>query len=203
MNWKVRHEGSPRSVDDLSLQDVLSGLENGAWEPTDEVMGPGESAWVAIENHPQLAEVAADLEPPLPPQHDDETHLDMNALIDVTMVLLIFFILTTSYAALQKRLEAPSASKDSPGVAVITDKQVAEQMILVEAKMGASDPIILVEGKEVHPDLLLKELRGFVRRTSKTTLLLKHDGDVPQDTVVTIIDQAKGAGLDRVRLVVP
>jgi biopolymer transport protein ExbD len=202
MNWKIRHEGSPREVE-LSLEDILTGLENGVWEPTDEVMGPGEADWVPIESHPQLAEAAAELEPPPAKVHDDETHLDMNALIDVTMVLLIFFILTTSYAALQKRLEAPGASKDSPKVAVVTDKQVEEQMILVEAKAGPSGPVILVEGKQVEPHRLLVELRGYVRNTGKTTLLLKHDDDVPQETVVTIIDQAKGAGMDRVRLVVP
>jgi biopolymer transport protein ExbD len=202
MSWKIRHEGSPQAVE-LSLEDILTGLGNGVWEPTDEVMGPGETEWVAIENHPQLAEAAAEMEPPPAKVHDDETHLDMNALIDVTMVLLIFFILTTSYAALQKRLEAPSASKGDPGVAVVTDKEVQENMILVEAKMDGGHPVVLLEKKEVEPHRLLVELRAYVRSTKKTTLLLKHDDNVPQETVVTIIDQAKGAGLDRVRLVVP
>ena len=105
--WKIRHEGSPRSVDNLTLAQILEGLQDGLWEATDEVMGPNDAAWVAIENHPQLAEVAADLEPPPQRTYDDETRLDMNALIDVCLVLLIFFMLITSYAVLQKRLEQP------------------------------------------------------------------------------------------------
>ena len=28
------------------------------WEPTDEVQGPGETAWTAIESHPQFADLA-------------------------------------------------------------------------------------------------------------------------------------------------
>ena len=64
MSWKVRHQGSPQSMEVADLAQVLHGIENGQWEPTDEVQGPGESAWVPIENHPQLTEVAAELEPP-------------------------------------------------------------------------------------------------------------------------------------------
>src|SRR5262249_24545382 len=54
MAWKVRHEGSPQSID-VEMPQILEGIEDGRWEPTDEVQGPGETKWVAIENHPQFA----------------------------------------------------------------------------------------------------------------------------------------------------
>jgi biopolymer transport protein ExbD len=201
--WKVRHEGSPASIDDLTLQQVLEGLADGLWEGTDEVMGPGETEWVAIENHPQLAEAAADLEPPPPRTYDDETRLDMNALIDVTMVLLIFFILTTSYAAMQKLLEAPTAEKGpKTPVATLTEKDRSSS-ILVSAKLEGGKPVVRVEGKEVDPARLTAELRGLAGGADKHALLLEHDDDVSQELVVKIIDDAKGAGLSRVRLVVP
>src|SRR5579884_2970813 len=100
--WRLRHEGSPRSIEGLSLAQIAEGLEEGLWEATDEVMGPGDKEWVSIESHPQLAHFAADIEPPTPPPHEDETRLDMNPLIDVALVLLIVFILTMTYATLQK-----------------------------------------------------------------------------------------------------
>ena len=99
MSWRIRHEGSPVSLDDLSLPEIVEGLQDGHWEPTDEVMGPDDREWVAIENHPQLAEAAAELEPPPPRTYDDETRLDFNALIDVTLVLLIFFMIVLSLAS--------------------------------------------------------------------------------------------------------
>ena len=70
MTWRIRHQGSPRAVEGLTLSDALEGLQDGLWEPTDEVMGPGDRDWVALENHPQFADVAATiarlfaLEPP-------------------------------------------------------------------------------------------------------------------------------------------
>ena len=95
MSWKVRHEGSPQHRELATAQEVLQGLIDGVWEPTDEVRGPNDAKWQPLETHPQFAEAAADIEP-LPKMHEDESKLDMNALIDVCLVLLIFYILTTS-----------------------------------------------------------------------------------------------------------
>src|SRR5206468_7389193 len=96
MPWQVRHAGSPRIVRNLTLQQLVDGLQDGLWETTDEVQGPGEAVWRPIEAHPQMADLAQDLEAPPPDRHPEATSLDFNALIDVCLVLLIFFILTTS-----------------------------------------------------------------------------------------------------------
>src|SRR4051794_777434 len=111
MNWTIRHQGSPRAVDGLSSGQVLEGLQDGRWEPTDEVKADGEPRWRSLEEHPQFAEAVADLEPPEPKHAEDETRLDMNPLIDVCLVLLIFFILTTTYETIRKVLDMPSASE--------------------------------------------------------------------------------------------
>jgi biopolymer transport protein ExbD len=203
MSWKVRHQGSPAALSDLSLTQVADGLADGRWEPTDEVMGPGDQTWVPMENHPQLVEVAADLEPPPPRVYDDETHLDLTALIDVCLVLLIVLILTTSYAVLQKRLEAPGVSAERLGPPVITKEKVEQQMVKVSVKMVNGKPVMWVEDKVVEPDDLEGELRRFLKATRKTQLLLEHEDDVPQGAVVAVIDAAKGAGMERVSLVVP
>lgn len=203
MNWKVRHEGSPQFVE-MPLELIQQGLVDGLWEPTDEVMGPGETEWTAIESHPQFEELAEELEPPPIKHYDDESHIDMNALIDVCLVLLVFFILTTTVAVLQKRMEAPSVEEGSKlGVLRVTKEQIAQSMIHVTAKMEGDQPVIRVENQAVDPERLALELRKFVRQSSKTMLLLEHDDNVPQDLVVKVIDSAKGAGMDKVRLLIP
>ncbi len=203
-NWKVRHQGSPRSVDNLTLEQVLEGLQDGQWEPTDEVMGPNEGEWVAIENHPQLAEVAAELEPPPPRTYDDETRLDMNALIDVCLVLLIFFMLITAYSILQKRLEQPKVSSDDPNHMRVVKKEDADkQMLVVKATMEGGQPVIRVEGKVVAPEDLLKAFADAVRGTPKSELLLDAEDDVPHGTVATIQAAATSARMKRVHLVEP
>jgi len=72
IGWKVRHEGAPQAMDGLSFEQVVDGLHEALWEPTDEVQAPGEATWTAIENHPQLAEIAADIEPVVSTRAEEE-----------------------------------------------------------------------------------------------------------------------------------
>ncbi len=204
MTWQVRHEGSPHSVT-LSLDELRQGLIDGQWEPTDEVLGPGETEWVALESHPQLEELAESLEPPPIKHYGEETHIDMTALIDVCLVLLVFFILTTTVAALQHRIQAPSVEEKGKtvGVLKVTKEQVQETMIHVTAKMEGGSPVVLVEGKPVDLDNLASELRRIKGASKKTRLLLEHDDKVAHEFVVRIIDAATTARLEDVNLLLP
>src|SRR5260370_16929946 len=126
MSYSIRHQGSPRSVPGLTLAEVAEGLQEGQWEPDDEVKGPKDQDWVAIENHPDFEEVAADLEPPPGGHEVDETRLDMNPVIDVALVLLVFFMLTASYAAIQRVLDMPSAPPKPSAPLVYIKKKINE-----------------------------------------------------------------------------
>jgi biopolymer transport protein ExbD len=205
MTWKVRHEGSPKAVEGLTLEQVVEGLLDGRWETSDEVQGPGETAWVPIEAHPQLEEAALEVEPEPPRTYDDETRLDMNALIDVCLVLLIFFILTTSYAALQKMMDAPSAGDASdPGSLRPVSRADAERvMISCKVTMENGQPVIAIEKEPTPRDKVRTSLERFVRNTNKTELLLEHDREVPYGTIVFIEDTAQKAGISRVTIGLP
>ena len=199
MTWTIRHAGSPRSVEGLTSAQVLEGLQDGLWESTDEIMGEGDTAWAPIEVHPQFEELAAEIEPPAPPRREDETRLDMNSLIDVCLVLLIFFILTTSYATLQKVLDMPNVSQQKiKGIPQRTKAEVAQFTISVEARQENGKPVIRVEGKVTEPEKLVSALSDFVKSKRVTDVLLEASDDVDWGTVVAVQDAAKGAGVTRV-----
>jgi biopolymer transport protein ExbD len=207
MNWKIRHEGSPQHLEGLTLAQIVEGLRDGQWEPTDEVMGPDEKTWVAIENHPQLAEVAAELEPPARP-HEDETHLDMNALIDVCLVLLIFFMLTTTYvAAVQKIVPLPTVDEGQKrGTKVVRADQVKRQMIRVEALGEKGGKLTVRVEKQTVPGLVRADgkldrdkfreaLLPYVRGPERKTEMLLDARDLTWGTVIALQDAAKSAGV--------
>src|SRR5438105_7551005 len=186
-------------MEGLTAAQVVEGLQDGLWETTDEVMGPHDEQWREIENHPQFEEVAAEIEPPEPRHHEDETRLDMNPLIDVCLVLLIFFILTTSYAALQQVLQMPGTSqKKLEGPLVRTPEALAEFTIKVTARIQNGKPVISVEGEVIDPDNLMATLKRYWKATRKTELLLDASDDVDWGTLIAIQDAALGAKLQRV-----
>ena len=198
MSWKLRHQGSPQQVENLSLAQVIEGLQDGLWEPTDEVMGPQDRRWVPLEAHPQFAEIALDLETEARPSDDAEERLDMNPLIDVCLVLLVFFILTTTYHTLEKVLRVPESKPANPGALTqVSPEQVKQFMIMVEAVQRDRRPVYRVEGQEVAEANLEKELRRYVRETRKTELVIDAQG-VTCDAIAKIIDAATGARIQKV-----
>jgi biopolymer transport protein ExbD len=168
------------------------------------VLGPNDSSWIPIESHPVFAEVAEDIDLTPEVKPDEGTHLDMTALIDVCLVLLVFFILTTGYAALQKMLELGALSYDSKnGVKIVKEEQLA-QALRISVQMEDGKPVMRLEKEIIAPDDLPARLSSLVRQTKKVTLVVTHDTDVPWGSVVPINDAAKFAGIqDAVLWVVP
>src|SRR5262245_57590378 len=151
--WLVRKEGAPEALSLAGAEDVLAGLRDGNFAPTDEVKGPNDKDWQPIETHPTFADAALDLEPPVE-ESKDETHLDMNPLIDVCLVLLIFFILTITYASLERALDIPDDTSDQKGPTTKIDiKDIKDRVFIVTAKMDGEKPVVRIEKKEVPVEI--------------------------------------------------
>src|SRR4051812_19332971 len=103
MSWRLRHEGSPQPVPQpLTPEQIFEGLKDGVYSTTDEVRGPGDDKWQRLEVHPQFAEAAGVIAEQLMEfKHEEEdNNIDMNPLIDVCLVLLVFFILATTLSVM-------------------------------------------------------------------------------------------------------
>lgn len=203
MSFSVRHEGSPKSVSDLSFADVTAGLRDGRWEPTDEVWDDDQGRWLPLEDHPRFAEAAADVAIAPRKIHEDETRLDMNPLIDVALVLLIFFILTTTYETIRKVLDLPGASSQTASrpIPVLKPDDAKKLTIMVTARQKDGQPVIRVEDKAIGLDELDATLQRAVVDTKKTTLLLDASPDVEYGVVMAIMDAARGAGISKTLMV--
>lgn len=206
--WKARHQGSPQIVQGLTFSQLVTGLEDGRWEVTDEVMGPNDTKWIAIESHPQLIEIAMELEPEPPRPQEDETRLDMNALIDVTLVLLIFFILTTTRAAaLQKIIPLPTIDVNKEtGAKVYRAADVEKYMVHVKAYADESGkPVVKIgeqtidavgeDGKSIDTEKLRGLFQPFFKVDPTKTEMVLEARQITWGDVVAIQDAAKGAGV--------
>jgi biopolymer transport protein ExbD len=191
--WQVRKEGAPEVYTLPTSAEVLAGMRDGHFVPTDEVKGPADADFKPLELHPVFAEAALDVEP-VPGEEKDETHLDMNPLIDVCLVLLIFFILTITYASLERAVQVPEDTPDEKGAKSIRFDEIKDKVFRVFVKMDGERPVIKIEGKEVPHDKtkIFKEMETIINTTGRKEMLLDIDKDVPWGIETDILDAAKG-----------
>jgi biopolymer transport protein ExbD len=201
--WKIRHQGSPQARA-TTLAEIADGLRDGLWEATDEVQGPGETGWTAIENHPQLAELAEDLDTrqPVVPEED---RVDMNALIDVCLVLLIFFMMTATYAvAVQKTVPLQAKDSETKKTRTVRIDQVRKQMVRINAELDKGKPVIRVQSQKVNVikddgtldvDKLRDEMLKYTRDNPPRDEVLLDARGVSWGLVVAVQDAARSAGV--------
>lgn len=201
--WQVRKEGAPDVLSLPTAAEVLTGLRDGNFLPTDEVKGPTDTAWLAIEVHPTFAEAAEEIEPP--PEEADDTHLDMNPLIDVCLVLLIFFILTITYASIERALDVPEDSSEDKGVPKVPLDELKDRVFKVIVTMvpdanhpKGERPVIKIDGKEVAQDRLFIEMQTVINSTGRKEMLMDIDKNVPWGIETAILDAAKGNKVHRI-----
>ena len=181
-----------------SAGEVLTGLRDGNWLPNDEVKGPTDAVWQPIETHPLFKEAAADIEPPRR-EETDETNLDMNPLIDVCLVLLIFFILTITYASLERTISIPDDTPDKQGPApTIQYKDIKDQVFLVTARMEGEKVVIRIEKEEVAQDQIAGKIQQIIDQTGRREMVVDIDKDVPWGVETAILDAAKGKGIHNI-----
>jgi biopolymer transport protein ExbD len=192
--WFVRQLGSSTAISVPTAGDVLTGLRDGNWLPNDEVKGPNDADWQPIELHPVFAEAAASVEEPKV-EGADETTLDMNPLIDVCLVLLIFFILTITYASLERAIDIPEDTPPDNGPMTVQFKDIKDRVFLVTAKMEGEKVVVRIEKEEVPVDQIAGKIKQIINTTGRKEMVLDVEKDVPWGIETAILDAAKGNGI--------
>jgi len=195
-NWLVRPEGSENPFALASAADVLTALREGIIRPTDDVKGPSDAAWTTVESHHEFEEAAEELEEP--PVEEDDSHLDMNPLIDVCLVLLIFFMLTITVASLERAIDVPESSPDGAATKKMDYKDIKDQVFRVTAKMDLDNLVLLIEKEPVKMDEIEDKMKRIIDTTGRKQMLLDIEDNVPWGTQTAILDAAKGNNVHKI-----
>ncbi len=140
-------------------------------------------------------------------RRDDATpdDLDMTPMVDVTFLLLIFFMVTAAFS-LQKSLEVPTPDQQENAAESRSLEEIEEDDDFVVVRIAA-DNTVFVDGiaapSEQELLLKLREARSGVPGTHSTgpsSLLVLAHGDCRHETVVMAIDAGNAVGMESVRL---
>ena len=113
----------------------------------------------------------------------EEAGVDISPLIDMVFILLIFFMVTTTFVKdAQVELDRPSAASANPAstkaIRVTLDKRGE----------------VYVAGRPVRPWLLQSTVREMLRGGEDKPVLVITDEGVQAQKLLTVIDQCRLAG---------
>ena len=110
-------------------------------------------------------------------------------LVDCVFLLLIFFLLTSTFS----RERAIAIERPSSATAVPHEPNVIRIAISAVGE-------ITLEGKKLSSGQLTEALAAVVERRGKLPVVLVADRRVPLQTAIDVIDCARGANLETVRI---
>ncbi len=216
MNWELRQSHAEEIHRGLDAETVRVGLFRGDYTAEDWVRREGESDWHQLATLDEFAvDVAGTRRRRVRPVEDDDG-LDMTPMIDVTFLLLIFFMITASFH-LQKGLDFPPDQSESkstaadqlPGLGQFADRIILEiaegdRFSLKDPNSGAADGPGQTAGPGAGPNIdpakLVETLRKLTRDTKKQRVLILAHELASHEAVVLAIDSCGQAGLKDVSL---
>lgn len=128
----------------------------------------------------------------------DDEELDMTPLVDVTFLLLIFFMVTASFGR-TKTLLFPPPEPEKKGVQSVQQvENVLEASIRV--MVDSRNQVTVEEDRVADPAELPVVLREKMRMELKSEALISVDPRALHDTVVRVVDACNEAGFHKIRL---
>ncbi|MFH1300616.1 MAG: biopolymer transporter ExbD [Planctomycetota bacterium] len=127
--------------------------------------------------------------------------MDLTPMVDVTFLLLIFFMITASFS-LQKSIQVPPPNPDEDGVSqsLQTLDDFREESIIVE--IDRNNAIYVDDTKLSNPSDIVQAIldRRNQDGKPKSELVLSAHKAARHETVVAVVDAANEVGMQKIRL---
>ncbi|MFM8224230.1 MAG: biopolymer transporter ExbD [Planctomycetaceae bacterium] len=128
----------------------------------------------------------------------DQEEMDLTPMVDMTFLLLIFFMITASFS-IQKSMEVPPPSSDKKGatqtIQSIDDLADSSIAVRIDDKNA-----IFIDDEPLPPSQRLSDALKQRFSAQKNELLLTADDAALHDTVVAVIDAANEIGVQKIRM---
>jgi len=165
---------------------------------------------VAVWENPPAAETAR-AEPPeeVPPvrflSRREYDEMDMTSMVDMTFLLLIFFMVTAAYS-LQRSIEIPPPDRQEHVTQARTLEELEQDDDYVIVEIHGDNTVFVDQSPAPSEQELLQRLReareGVAGSGSKgpSSMLVLASGECRHETVVMALDAGNAVGMENVRL---
>jgi len=120
----------------------------------------------------------------------DEPRVDLTPMVDVVFLLLIFFMISTTF------VETPGITVKLPeSSSKVVEKEPQEIKVYL-----SSDGTISLQEERVSLEQLRQRLRSYGERAAEMTFLLLADQEARHGKVVELMDAAREAGFAKLAI---
>jgi biopolymer transport protein ExbD len=114
---------------------------------------------------------------------EQRAEIDMSPLIDMVFILLIFFVVSSTFTKDMK------IDIERPGASTAAAASTKAMRIYVE-----SNGNITIDSNRVRPWMVQSRVREFLDETGEGSILIVTDRAVPADQLIEVVDQARLGG---------
>jgi biopolymer transport protein ExbD len=109
--------------------------------------------------------------------------VDITALIDMVFILLIFFMVSTTF------VKDMQIDIERPGAASATNASSKSLRVNIDSSSN-----IYIDSAPVRPWMVQSRVRAFLETAGSTSVLVVVDRRVPADKLVEVVDQCRLGG---------
>jgi len=128
---------------------------------------------------------------------DDE--MDLTPMVDVVFQLLIFFMVTASFA-LHKTIETPSPDPDQKGATQSIQTLDELEGVAILVRIDGQNGILIDDEPLADDSRVVDALRDKMRAEQKSEVIITADAAAWHRTVVKVVDAANEVGMQKIRL---
>ncbi len=127
------------------------------------------------------------------PRQDDDFRLELTSMTDIVFLLLIFFMVSTTFVDFSRQLDIQ-----------LPDTQAAEVMQDVQqhvVELGTQGALQL-DGQPVQLQDLAQALRQRARQARQRSVIIRADKRLPYGQVITVLGQIRQADIQDIAVAV-
>ena len=122
---------------------------------------------------------------------EEDAKVDMTPMLYIVFIMLIFFIVTTSFVKekgllINRPEDSQNNRSKSKNISISIDEQ----------------GLIVMNGRRVDIERVTANIQSFLAENNTDTAVVQADKETPHGTVVEVLDQVKVAGIDKLSVMI-